>query len=235
MSDEDQNSEEFLTRLNESFAAVAGWSFDHRWVVVGLSTLLLAGLLYLAGGVRQDNSYEAYFDPDDPSALVYEQYRADFGSDEVAYILYEAPGFEHGPWNLEVMQKLASLTSALEDEVPFVYEVTSLVNAELTMGMPDGIEIFELEDDFPESQEELLALRDAYLAKPMLVGGILSEDARFGAIVIDMDRVSTDPPEMLRADPELGDAVENIYPQASHLRIEEILARPEYDGIEFYH
>lgn len=224
-----------MTRLNESFAAVAGWSFDHRWTVVGLSTVLLAGLLYLAGGVRQDNTYEAYFDQDDPSALIYEQYRADFGSDEVAYILYEAPSYEHGPWNLEVMQKLASLTTALEDEVPFVYEVTSLVNAELILGVPDGIEIFKLEDDFPESQDELLALRDAYLAKPMLVGGILSEDARFGAISIDMDRVSTDPPDMLREDPELGDAVENIYPQASHLRIEEILARPEYDGIEFYH
>lgn len=235
MSNEQRGSREALGRLNESFAAIAGWSFDHRWVVVGLSALLLVGLVLLAGGVRQDNTYEAYFDPDDPGALVYEQYRADFGSDEVAYILYEAPGYEHGPWNLEVMRKVASLTRALEDEVPFIYEVTSLVNAELTLGVPDGLEIFELEDDFPESQQELLELRDAYLAKPMLVGGILSEDARFGAIMIDMDRTSTDPPETLRADPELGDAVENLYPQASHLAIEEILARPEYEGIEFYH
>jgi predicted RND superfamily exporter protein len=235
MSDESRNPREFLTRLNEGFASLAGWSFDHRWVVVGLSIALLAGCLHLAGGVQQDNSYEAYFDRGDQSVLTYEQYREDFGSDEAAYILYEAPGYEHGPWNLEVMQKVASLTTALEDEVPFVYEVTTLVNAELTQGVADGIEIFELEDDFPQSQDALLALRDAYLAKPMLVGGIVSEDAQFGAIILDMDRTSTDPPETLQWDPELGEQVDNVYPQASHLRIEEILARPEYAGIVFYH
>jgi len=235
MSDENRSPKDFLTRLNEYFAALAGWSFDHRWVVVGISIALLASCLLLAGTVEQDNSYEAYFDQGDQNALLYEQYRDDFGSDEVSYILYEAPGYEHGPWNLEVMRKLASLTSALEDEVPFVYEVTSLANAELTQGVADGIEIFKLEDDFPQSQEELLALRDAYLAKPMLVGGILSEDAQFGAIVLDMDRVSTDPPETLQWDPELGEQIENVYPQPSHLRIEEILARPEYAGIVFHH
>ena len=235
MQDQNPQSHESLARFNETFGALAGWSFDHRWIVVVLSILVLGGFLSLASGVRQDNSYEAYFDPDDPGALVYKEYRADFGSDEIAYILYEAPGYEHGPWNLEVMRKLDSLTRALEDEVPFVYEATSLVNAELTIGVPDGIEILELEEDFPTSQETLLALRDAYLAKPMLVGGILSEDAQFGAIVIDMDVTSTDAPEALRADPELGDTVENIYPQASYLRIEEILARPEYEGIVFYH
>ncbi len=235
MPSEDRAPQDLVTRLDTSFAALAGWSFDHRWVVVALSALLLGVLLHLASTVRQDNSYQAYFDPDDPSALFYEQYRSDFGSDEVSYILYEAPRHEHGPWNLEIMRKLVSLTRALEDEVPFVYEVTSLANAELTIGVPDGIEIFELEDDFPESQAELLALRDAYLAKPMLVGGILSEDARFGAIMVEMDVAATDAPETLRVDPELGDAVENVYPQPPYLRIEEILARSEYDGLVFYH
>ncbi|MGB0620040.1 MAG: efflux RND transporter permease subunit [Myxococcota bacterium] len=235
MLNDDRARRDLLTRLNDSFAALAGWSFDHRWVVVALSAVLLGGLVHLASTVRQDNSYQAYFDQDDPSALYYEQYRSDFGSDEVSYILYEAPGYEHGPWNLEVMRKLVSLTRTLEDEVPFLYEVTSLANAELTIGVPDGIEIFELKDDFPESQAELLALRDAYLTKPMLVGGILSEDARFGAITVEMDVSATDPPEVLRLDPDLGDAVENVYPQPPYLAIEEILARPEYDGLVFYH
>jgi predicted RND superfamily exporter protein len=230
MSDRNGESPEFLTRLNQGFASLGGWSYDHRWVVVAFGVLLLGGSLLLAGGVRQDSSYEAYFDPDDTSYLAYEQYREDFGSDEASYILYEAPSYEHGPWNIDVMRRLVSLTKALEDEVPFIYEV-----AELILGVADGIDIFELEDDFPETQEELLALRDAYLAKPMLVGGIVSADARFGAIIIEMDRSSTDAPDMIRWDPELGDALENLYPQVTFSRIEEILARPEYAGIEFYH
>jgi hypothetical protein len=189
----------------------------------------------LAGRARVDNSYEAYFDPDDPAYRAYEQYREDFGSDEVSYILYEAPGFEHGPWNIEVMRKIAQLTEALEEEVPFIYDVKTPINAELIQGVADGIEIRDLADDFPETQAELLVLRDQYLAKPMLVGGILSADASHAAIIIEMDLSSTDPPEVIRLDPDGGDALENLYPQASDAIIEEILARDEYAGIEFYH
>jgi predicted RND superfamily exporter protein len=153
----------------------------------------------------------------------------------VSYILYEAPGYEHGPWNLEVMRKIARLTTALEDEVPFVYEVKTLVNAELMRGHADGIDVFELEDHFPETQAELLALRPLYLDTPLLVGGLVSGDATHGGIVIEMDRSSTDPLDEIRLDPEGGDDVENLYPQVTDSVIEAILARPEFDGIDFYH
>lgn len=229
------NGRDLVTTLNRGFAALAGRSFDHRWWVVAAGVLLLAGSLALASTAQIDNSYEAYFDPADPAYGAYLEYRDDFGSDEVSYILYDAPGFDHGPWNLEVMQRLARLTRELEDEVPFIYDVTTLVNAELTEGVPDGLEISKLKDDPPETQEALLALRERYLAKPMLVGGMLSEDADFGAIVVEMDRSSTDPLEEIRFDPEGGDALENLYPQVTDAAIEAILARPAYEGLRFFH
>ena len=34
---------DFITRSNDNFGAIAGWSFDHRWWVVALSLLMLAG------------------------------------------------------------------------------------------------------------------------------------------------------------------------------------------------
>jgi len=171
----------------------------------------------------------------DPTYLAYETFRDDFGSDEVSYILYEAPDSEFGPWNLEIMQKVADLTAELEDNVPFIYEVRSLANAELMVGTADGIEIWKLEDELPESQEELLELRDSYLAKPMMVGGIISEDTQYAAILIEMDRTSTDPLDEIRLDPEGGDGIENLYPQVTAAAIDEILSRPEYEGIKFYH
>lgn len=226
---------DFISRLDAAFAAIGGWSYDHRFFVVLVATGLLGGSLMLAGRARVDNSYESYFDPEDPIYLAYEQYRDDFGSDEVSYILYEAPEYEHGPWNLEVMEKVVELTSVLEDEVPFVYEVDSLANAELMVGVEDGIEIRELGDGLPETQEELLALRDRYLAKPIFVGGLLSRDARHAAIILQMDRSSTDPLDEIRLDPEGGNDLANLYPQPTDAAISEILARPEWQGIRFYH
>jgi hypothetical protein len=223
------------SRLNQSAADLAGWSFDHRWWVVFFALALIAGSLTLASRVRIDSSYEAYFDPQDPTYLAYETFREDFGSDEVSYILYEAPNSEFGPWNHRVMEQVVHLTEALEDEVPFIYEVRSLANAELMLGVEDGVEIRKIQDPFPQSQEELLELRARYLAKPMMVGGILSADAQYAAIVIEMDRTSTDPLEEIRLDPNGGDGLDNLYPQVTANAIDEILSRPEYSGITFYH
>ena len=221
--------------LSEWFARVGVWSFDHRWVVLAACGLLLAGCLLLAARARFDNSFEAYFDTSDEAYVAYNQYRDDFGSDEVAYILYEAPDRIHGPFDLEVMQKIAGLTAALEEEVPFVKEVTSLTNVEYLEGVPGGLEIHDLLEEFPESQEAMLAVRDKVLAKPLYVGGLVSSDARQAAIIIEMDRSSVDPIEEIRLDPEGGDGLDNLYPQVSFHAIEAILARPAYAGIVFHH
>lgn len=230
-----------IERMNHGFARLAGFCFDYRWGVAFVCLGIFMGAGHLAEQIEVDASYETYFYDGDLTYQAYEAYREDFGSDEVSYIGYELPGVEYGPWNVDAMAALVELTEALEDEVPFVYEVTTLANAELTVGTADGIDVSKIKDDWPLSQAELLERRDAYLAKPMLVGGIISEDADFGAIIIDMDLSSTDPPEMIQA-PE-GERIvpddpwhlENLYPQVTDARIEEILARPEYEKFVFHH
>ena len=226
---------DFVTRSNESFAAIAAWSYDHRWWVVLISVLLLAASLGLASGVRTDASYEAYFDPRDPTYRHYEEFHDDFGSDEISYILYEAPGRKHGVFDYEVMRTILRLTEVLEEEVPFVYQVTSLASAERMDGVEGGIEIRALRDAFPSSQEELLALRERYVGEPLFRGGIVSEDGRHGAILVEMDRSSTDPLDEIRFDPEAGDELGNLYPQVTDNAIRDILTRPEFAGIEFHH
>jgi predicted RND superfamily exporter protein len=221
--------------LSEGFARVGAWSFDHRWIVLAACLALLAACASLATRARFDNSFEAYFDTGDEAYVAYNRYRDDFGSDEVAYILYEAPDREYGPFDLEVMRKIASLTEALEKEVPFVKEVTSLTNVEYVEGVPGGLEIYDLLEDFPETQAAMLGVRDKVLAKPLYVGGLVSADARQAAILLEMDRSSVDPIEEIRLDPEGGDSLDNLYPQVSYHAIEAILARPAYAGIVFYH
>jgi predicted RND superfamily exporter protein len=225
---------DFINRLNDGFATLAGWCFDHRWWVVVLSIATLAGATALAMRAEIDSSFAAFFDPADHTYLFYEEYREDFGSDEVSYILYEAPGFEYGPWNLEVMQRIIELTEALE-EVPFVYQVQSLASAELMVGDEGGIRIRELRDDPAETQGELLELRDLFMSKAMFVDGLISQDMQYAALIVEMDRSSTDPLDEIRWDPEGGDGLENLYPQVTNSAIEEILARPEYEGIVFHH
>jgi predicted RND superfamily exporter protein len=221
--------------INRAFGALAGWCFDRRWWVIALSAAFVAGGIWLAGAARIDNSYEAFFAPGDPSYRSYLAYREDFGSDEVSYLMYEAPGAAGGVFDLAVMSRIARLTEAIEDEVPFIYEVKSPTNVELVEPTAEGIRIRRLWRDFPHTQAAMDEARAIFLAKPVYVGGLVSRDARYGALSIEMDRSSTDPLEEIRLDANGGDGLGNLYPQVTSEKIEEIIARPEYAGLRFYH
>jgi len=240
MSDETENQSGIIELGNRGFRKLAEICFDFRWPVLVFTLALIWGAGELSQQVVFDASYENYFHEGDRTYQAYDAYRDDFGSDEISYIGFEVSDLEHGPWNIGAMEKLIDLTEAFEDEVPFIYEVTSLANAELTIGTEEGLDISKIADDWPLTQEELLERREAYLAKPLLVGGIINEDADFGALILEMDRSSTDPPEEILAPegqrPFADDLenTENFYPQVADRKIAEILERPEYSDFSFY-
>lgn len=223
-----------LDKLDRSFAVISDWSWHHRGVVLIASLLLVIASLYLAVSVRMDNSFESFFNADDVAYGAYRQYRGDFGSDEIAYLLYDASAYEHGVFDLALMQKIRHLTGDLENGLPFVQKVRSLSNAELIVGVEDGIEVLRLDEDFPSGQAELSRFGEQFLKKPLYIGGLVSADGRYGAIQIDMARSSVDALELIRLDPAGGDGLENLYPQATDAALSRILAQPEYRDIAFH-
>ena len=222
-----------MSGLGRFFEALGAWSYDHRWLVILASFVVWVIAGYLASGARVDSSVAAFFDHDDPTYVSYLRYSEDFESDEVAYIVYRADG---GAWDLEVMRKVEQLTRALEDEVPFVEDVTSLSNVEFMEGAPpDDILVYDLLDEFPETQDELFLIRDKVMKKPVYVGGLVSADSELGAIIVELNRTSIDPVDEIRLDPDGGDGLGNLYPQVTFKAVEAILARPEFAGFEFFH
>ena len=180
----------YIAWLSEHFANLAVWCFDHRWIVLALTTLAMGLCIWAASTLRVDGSFEAYFDRGDPAYEAYLKFRKDFGSDENIFILYAVPDREHGVFNVEVMEKIATLTKTLEKEIPFVKEATSLTNAEMVEGVSDGIEITSWDKDYAHTQEAALILREKIVKKPLYVGGLISVDGQYAAILIDIDRKS---------------------------------------------
>ena len=222
-----------IAGLSNVFEGIATWSYDHRWVVLLATVAVWGAGGYLASKARIDNSMASFFDTDDPTYKAYLDYREDFESDEIGYIVYRAAA---GPWDLDVMRQVEQLTEALDAEVPFVKEVTSLSNAEFMEGAPpDDILVYDLLSEFPENQERLHRIRDKVMKKPLYIGGLVSEDAELGAIIIEMSRSSVDDVDKIKLDPDGGDGLRNLYPQVSYAAIEAVLARPEYAGLEFFH
>lgn len=221
--------------LKIRFALIGGWIYRFRWPVFLVSTITMCLASYLGLGVRFDNSFNAYFDADDPTYTAFLDFRDQFGSDETSYILYTAPRSEFGVWNIEIMKKIYGLTQRLEETVPFVKEVISLTNAEFIEGAEGELLVHDILEDFPETQKTLLELKERIMNKPLYINGLVSKDGKYGAIILEMEKASIDPVDEIRFDPEKGDRMDNLYPQITHDRIEEVLAGPEYADIDFYH
>ncbi len=224
-----------IESINLFFQQTAAFSYDHRWLVAFLCLALLSVCGYFASSVRFDNSFESYFDRSDPVYENFLTFRDDFGSDEIAYILYDAPDKEFGPWNIEVMKTLCKITDELEEKVPFIDRVISLSNVEFMEGVNDELRIYDLLDTFPESQQHLLTIRDKVLQKPMYINGLASKNGKYAAIMIEMEKSSIDPLEEIQIDPAQGNKLANLYPQATAKAIDDILNSYTSSGIRFYH
>lgn len=221
--------------LNHFFKQLAGFTYDHRWLMTVLCLLVLSVCGYLASSVRFDNSFESFFDKDDPVYKQFLKFRDDFGSDEVSYIMYEAPAKKYGVWDIDVMKSIQSLTRELETKVPFVKRVVSLSNVQFMEGKDDTLYIYELLKQFPDSQGKLLDIRDKILAKPIYVNGLASRDGVFGAIILEMEKSSIDPVSDIMVDPDKGNQIDNLFPQATCASIDSILERYGESGVRFYH
>ena len=217
------------------FAVTGGWIYRRRWPVFLVSFFLLILVVYAGRNVRFDNSFNAYFDEDDPAYTGFLAFRDEFGSDETSYILYTAPAAEYGVWDMEIMKKINRLTRQLEESVPFVKDVVSLANAEFVEGVSGELLVHDMLEDVPETQQAMLNLKKRILNKPLYINGLVSKDGRYGAIILEMEKASIDTIDEIRYDPEKGDHMNNLYPQITYDRIQAILEKPEYAGIRFYH
>ncbi len=223
--------------LDRSFLSIAEWAIKSRPMICLFALIIIISSFYLASLTRYDNSLDSFFHKNDPIYIQYKEFLDDFISDEVIYIMYSANQYEHGPFNIDVMKKIAKLTDVIETEVPFTHRATSLSNVEFMRVIGENdIEIDELLINFSQTQQDLLKIRELIQTKSRSFNYLISEDLNYAAIIIEMERSTTDELDDVIFNPEIGTKAENIYPFVSDIKITEILNRPEFanQGIDFY-
>jgi predicted RND superfamily exporter protein len=130
--------------------------------------------------IRIDNSHESYLHADDPTAILYSNFRRQYGQDSYVLIAIATPEI----FDLNFLRKLQAFHDGLEVELPHVAEVTSIVNARLTRGENDTLIVEELLEVWPEDAAGLIALKQRIYDNPLLVGHLVSEDGEITAIVV---------------------------------------------------
>lgn len=151
-----------------------------RWLVIIAS---LAIVVLLASNLRfmtYDMSTEAFLHEEDPSIKEYNAFREQFGRDEMIVLMVSPENV----FELEFLEKLREFHYELEDNVPYLDEITSLVNARLTRGTEGALIVEDLLEDFPETEEDIERLKKRVLNNPMYRNLLVSEDGTLTTIVI---------------------------------------------------
>jgi predicted RND superfamily exporter protein len=168
-------------RIEAGFVSWGHFACRHPKTLVVLMLALTAGLGSGLPTLETDNSTEAFLHADDPIRRVYDDFRRRYGRDERISIAAEGEIFD-----AVFLDRLRALHRDLEQEVPYIEDLISMINARETRGEGDELIVGDLLEDWPETPEERAALRERVLANPFYRNTLISKDARVTTLSIEL-------------------------------------------------
>jgi len=145
--------------MEKWFASLARAIYHNRLKTLFIMAVLIAAIATQLPKLTIDISMEGFLHKTDPTLIEYNDFRDQFGRDEVIIVAIRSPEIFEGGF----LEKLRRLHQDLEENVPYVEDITSLINARDTRGEKDELIVEDLLENWPETPEEIVSIRDRTL------------------------------------------------------------------------
>ncbi|MCR9095224.1 MAG: MMPL family transporter [bacterium] len=208
--------------------------------------ILLATLLLIAAGATQiakievKTSIDDFLNPNDATKIAYDEFLEQFGRDDIIMIVIEAERL----FSLPALERVRDLHQAIEDEVPWVREVQSLVNLRETRGEDDTLVVGDFLEDWPTSEAEVEDLKARALANPLYVDFFLTRDGDLTLLTVELEAFAEefdDASAFSGFDDDSGEApagddvrLTSEQERAAVAALEEIVERFDTDGFRLH-
>lgn len=173
--------------LEKRMEAMGYFIHDRRYWVLVVMLLMMAALFSQLPKITVDTSNEGFLHESDPILKQYNDFRAQYGREEMIMLSIEAPDI----FDLAFLQKLKQLHDELKANVPYLDDITSLINARNTRGEGDTLIVEDLLENWPQSAQELEAIKQRAMSSTTYRNFILSPDAKVTTVVIQTQAYST--------------------------------------------
>ena len=141
-------------RLETGFEKLAHTIIRHRFKSIVIMMVMVAVFTSQVPKTTLDMSTEGFLRPDDPYLVAYNAFRDQFGRDEMVIIAMEPAQI----FDAEFLMWLKTLHEDIEENVPYLDEVTSLINARNTRGNAEELIVEDLMETFPEDEASMARL-----------------------------------------------------------------------------
>ncbi|MBA1437625.1 MAG: MMPL family transporter [Epsilonproteobacteria bacterium] len=182
-------------RLEELFGRFGAFITRHPFVVILFSLAIVAFPISQLPKITMDTSTEGFLHKDDPMLLHYNAFKEQFGRDEHIVIAITSDKI----FSIPFLTKLKQLHKELEDNLPYLDEVTSLVNVRNTRGEGDQLIVEDLLENFPKNEQEVAKLKKIAMGNEFYRNLLLSKDGKITTIIIETQAYTSDTKEDLNA------------------------------------
>ena len=174
-------------RIESRFESFGHLIYRNRLITLLVMLVVIAGMVSQLPKARIDTSTEGFLHENDPALMDYNAFREQFGRDELVIIAVKSPNI----FSLGFLERLKELHEDLEKNVPYIDDMTSMVNARNTRGEGNRLIVEDLLETFPTNEKELAALKERVMANPLYKNMLISEDGAFTTIVIKTNSYSS--------------------------------------------
>ncbi|MEA2100653.1 MAG: efflux RND transporter permease subunit, partial [Campylobacterota bacterium] len=118
---------------------------------------------------------------DDPALVRYEKFKEQFGQDEKIMVVIESKNI----FDLKFLEKLQNLHTDLENNIPHLNDITSLINARNTRGENDSLIVEDLFENFPKNKDELESIKNIALNSEIYKNLLFNESFTYTTIILE--------------------------------------------------
>jgi len=166
--------------IEKNFGLWGSFTYRFRWLIILTILPLLAVLFSQLKHVQFDTSMEGFFWDDDQTLIRYNEFREQYGREDKILIAVKTEEI----FDFAFLKKLQDFHKQIEETVPYLEEVDSLVNARLTLGKEDELVVKDFLEDWPQTEQELQTLKELAINNPMYIGNYLSKQSNIAVLHI---------------------------------------------------
>lgn len=173
--------------MEKWFESLARVLFYHRFKTIFIMIVIIGALLSQLPKLTIDISTEGFMHSADPTLIDYNAFRDQFGRDELIVIAITCPDV----FNNGFLEKLKKFHEELQENVPYLEDITSLVNARNTWGEKDELIVEDLLENWPETPEAIATIRQRVMDNPLYKNLLISENGQMTTIILQAQTYSS--------------------------------------------
>ena len=192
------------TKTESKIELFSDWLFENAKITIVVIFVLVVGIASQLPSLKIDTTTEGFLHKSDPMRVQYDEFRDQFGRDEKLMIAVKTQNI----FDLDFLEKLDRFHHALEDELPNIKGVDSLINARNTYGIEGELIVEPLIDNLPQNNEDLISLKETVTNNSLYKNSLYSEDFRMTTVTIDTETYSNNGASQDATNLEFDDSLE---------------------------